>query len=210
MTAMTDPPVTIASASTALATTDSELDPRFGLTLTKDERVLVAGKPNRKGLMGVMMVTSALVSVLTVFGLLLLPLIYFIVRAYVDKHRYWLTNSRVIVTTGIIGFRARSIPLERVSDVAISCSWLERAFGLRTVVVRDMTGEAMSGARMLAVENASDMQQQVLNRVHEVNRQAPSAEGERMSARSYREIENDHSNADMLELLRRIEANTRT
>ena len=156
-----------------------------------------------------MMATAVFTCVLTVFGIALLPLLYWVMRAYVNKHRYWVTSSRIVVTNGIIGFRARSIPLERVSDVAISCSWLERAFGLRSVIVRDMTGEAMSGARMLATPDATGMQRRILDQVHDVNRRAPSAEGERMQARGYRQIEQDRGQSDMLELLRRIEANTR-
>jgi uncharacterized membrane protein YdbT with pleckstrin-like domain len=115
----------------------------------------------------------------------------------------------VVVTNGIIGYRARSIPLERVSDVAISCNWLERAFGLRSVVVRDMTGEAQSGAAMLAVPDAPELRRTVLSRVHEVNRHSPSNENTRMRGRPYREIEADQNQATMLELLRRIEENTR-
>ncbi len=186
------------------------LDEEFGLALMEGEEILVAGRPEPAPLMGYLMANATLVCMVTIFGLPLVPLLYFVMKAFIAKHRYWVTNSRIIVTNGIIGFKARSIPLERVSDVAISCNWLERAFGLRSVIVRDMTGEAMSGARMLAVSDATGMQRDILDRIHEVNRRAPSPEGDRMLARSYREIEEDRSQSDMLELLRRIEANTRS
>lgn len=193
----------------APSTAPAMLEEEFGLALMDGEEVLLAGRPQVSKLQRYLLLTTLMVMLFTVVGVLGFPIAYLIVRAYVNKHRFWLTNSRVIVTTGIIGFRARSIPLERVSDVAISCDWLEKALGMRTVVVRDMTGEAMSGANMRAFENPSELQQQILDQVHKVNRierKEPDALDE--PGRPYRQIEGGQS-SEMLELLRRIEANTR-
>lgn len=193
----------------ATTTTPAVLDEEFGLSLMEGEEVLMSGRPQAGPLQRYMMLTTALVMFFTVFGLIGLPLAYLIVKAYVNKHRYWLTNSRVVVTTGIIGFRARSIPLERVSDVAISCDWLEKLLGMRTVVVRDMTGEAMSGANIRAFENPNELQQKILDQVHTVNRREGKSTGAASDpGRPYRQIEGGQS-SEMLELLRRIEANTR-
>jgi len=196
----------------AKATTNAPalLDEEFGLSLMEGEEVLMAGRPQAAPLQRYLMLTTALVMFFTIFGLIGLPLAYFIVKAYVNKHRYWLTNSRVIVTTGIIGYRARSIPLERVSDVAISCDWLEKLLGMRTVVVRDMTGEAMSGANIRAFDDPSGLQHKILDQVHQVNRrEAKKADPLDDPGRPYRQIEGGQS-SEMLELLRRIEANTRS
>lgn len=193
----------------ATTVTPAILDEEFGLSLMEGEEVLLAGRPQAAPLQRYFMLTALLVMFFTVFGLLGLPLAYLIVRAYVKKHRYWLTNSRVVVTTGIIGFRARSIPLERVSDVAISCDWLEKLMGMRSVVVRDMTGEALSGANMRAFKNPAELQQKILNQVHRVNRrEGKDQEALDEPGRPYRQIEGGQS-SEMLELLRRIEANTR-
>lgn len=193
----------------ATTTAPALLDEEFGLSLMEGEEVLMAGRPQVGPLQRYLMLTTALVMFFTVFGLIGLPLAYLIVKAYVNKHRYWLTNSRVIVTTGIIGYRARSIPLERVSDVAISCDWLEKLLGMRTVVVRDMTGEAMSGANMRAFEDPSALQHRILDEVHQVNRrESKQRDALDQPGRPYRQIEGGQS-SEMLELLRRIEANTR-
>jgi uncharacterized membrane protein YdbT with pleckstrin-like domain len=189
----------------ALAVVDEELE----IALLEGEEVLHVGKPQRDLLAAYLNVTASLLAIVTVVGIPVLPFIWWAVNAFAKKHRYWLTSSRVVVTNGIIGYRARSIPLERVSDVAISCNWLERAFGLRSVIVRDMTGEAQSGAAMLAVPDAPELQRTILTRVHEVNRHSPSSENTRMRGRPYREIEADQNQATMLELLRQIEENTR-
>ncbi len=203
------------STSDLPATTSTDVPQRmleedFGIALMDGEKVLVEGDPMRGKLMRYFMVLSVFVTLLTGVGLLALPIIYFVMRAWVNKHRYWVTNTRVVVTNGIIGFKARSIPLERVSDVAISCNFIERAMGLRSVVVRDMTGEALSGASMLAAPNASALQQRILDQVHSVNRSGERQEGERLQGRPYREIEGEVQETQMLDLLRRIEQNTRT
>ncbi|MCR9163655.1 MAG: PH domain-containing protein [Nannocystaceae bacterium] len=193
----------------ATTTAPAMLDEEFGLSLMEGEEILMEGRPQVSPLQRYMMLTTAMVMLFTVFGLIGLPIAYLVIKAYVNKHRFWLTNSRVVVTTGIIGFRARSIPLERVSDVAISCDWLEKLLGMRTVVVRDMTGEAMSGANMRAFANPTELQQKILDQVHQVNRREgkePDALDE--PGRPYRQIEGGQS-SEMLELLRRIEANTR-
>lgn len=196
--------------ATTSPNTPAMLEEEFGLALMDGEEVLMEGRPDPRPLERYLLFTTLAVMLCTVVGLLGLPIAIAVIRAYVRKHRYWLTNSRVIVTTGIIGFRARSIPLERVSDVAISCDWLEKLMGIRTVVVRDMTGEALSGAAMRAFENPSGLQQRILDEVHAVNRRERNQQDEINDAgRPYRQIEGSGS-SEMLELLRRIEANTRS
>lgn len=196
------------ASQTALASTENRaLAPESGVSLMKDEKVLLAGEPQRDRLLRYFAVSWMLVGILTIVMLPFFPLAWLIARAFVRKHGYWLTDSRVIVTNGIIGFRTRSIPLERVSDVAISSNWLEKWMGLQSVVVRDMTGEAMSGATMLASGDASQLQHEILDRVHAVNRRMPAAQYDTGVPQPYRG--SDGQSSEMLELLRRIEANTR-
>lgn len=179
-----------------------------GVTLMKDEKVLIAGDPQRARLHRYIMAVAAIVSIVTVIGIPFLPLVWAISRAYVRKHGYWVTDSRVIVTNGIIGFRTRSIPLERVSDVAISCSFLEKWMGLKSVIVRDMTGEAMSGASMFAAKDATALQHKILDQVHAVNRRASDESAGALMERPYRD--SSAQTSEMMEVLRRIEANTRS
>ncbi len=191
----------------APATPAPMLDESFGLALMDGEKVLVEGEPMRDRLMSYFLWASVVVALFTAgIGLAALPLVYLIGRAFVGKHNYWLTSSRVVVTNGIIGYKARSIPLERVSDVAISCNWLERALGLRSVIVRDMTGEAVSGAAMLGVADATTLQRRILDEVHAVNRRESNQDNDRSRAQPYRSPESAN---EMLEILRRIERNTR-
>lgn len=197
------------ASDTALAGAHStDLALHSGVSLMRDEKVLVNGQPDRERLLRYLRFNYALAFFVTIIGIPLLPLAWIIARAVVKKHGYWVTNSRVIVTNGLIGFRTRSIPLERVSDVAISCNALEKWMGLRSVIVRDMTGEALSGATMFAAPDAAKLQHEILDQVQEVNRRAPKAEPQALSGTPYRE--NDGQTSEMMEVLRRIEANTRS
>lgn len=188
----------------ALTVFDKELD----ILLLEDEEILYAGRPQAKLRLYLTLMWSFFAA-LSFIGIPLLPFMWWFAGAYVKKHRYWLTSSRVVVTNGLVGYKARSIPLERVSDVAISCNWLERFVGIRSVRVRDMTGEAQGGAAMMAMTDAPKIQEQILTRVHKVNRHAPSAENQRMRP-AYRELGEEERQGQMLELLRRIEKNTRS
>ena len=60
--------------------------------------------------------------------------------AYRKRH-YWITNKRVVVKSGLIGYSLSSIPLERVSDVIISRSFLERIFGFASLHVQSLAGQ---------------------------------------------------------------------
>lgn len=184
-----------------LALFEQELD----IALLEGEEVLYAGRPRQGPLRAYLGLAWAAICAMSIIGLPLLPFMWWATGAYAKKHRYWLTSRRVVVTTGIIGYRARSVPLERVSDVAISCNWLERLLGIRSVVVRDMTGEAQSGAGMLAVDDATEIQRLILEQVHAANRTVPGEDARPMLAAPYRETQQ----SEMLDLLRRIEENTR-
>lgn len=59
----------------------------------------------------------------------------------IARHRYWLTDKRLVVQEGLIGQQVRSVPLSRVVDVTVRQNWLDRLFGVTSLDVRDMTGE---------------------------------------------------------------------
>ena len=81
--------------------------------------------------------------------------------------------------------------------------------GLRSVVVRDMTGEALSGATMLAAPNAAELQRKILDQVHSVNRRGGDNSLEPTSGSIYRGATTGQPRNEMLDLLRKIESNTR-
>ena len=73
------------------------------------------------------------------------------------------SDSRVRVYT------VRSIPLETISDVGLSNTFAEMLANVKSVVVRDMTGEAQSGKWLVAVDNTPQLQARILEEVQRVN-----------------------------------------
>ena len=57
------------------------------------------------------------------------------------KEYYWITNNRIIHKRGFLGYTVNSIPLERVSDVIISRSFLESIFKISSVNVQSLAGQ---------------------------------------------------------------------
>lgn len=139
------------------------IDARFGIAKLKGEELIFSAQPT--GFVKLQMITVAL----SVFGVVLLPFVWLCSKIANNKFRFWLTNRRIILSSGFIGFKVRSIPLERVSDVSLSRSLPEMLSGVSSLVVRDMTGEAASGASMVAIDNAADYQRQILEEVRRVN-----------------------------------------
>lgn len=110
---------------------------------------------------------------LGVVTLPLAPISWWATRRQVARHRYWLTDRRLVVQEGLIGQRVRSVPLDRVVDVAVTQSWLDRLFGVVNLDVRDMTGEvgspgsgatAATGLRLFDVDAPEAWKREILGR----------------------------------------------
>jgi uncharacterized membrane protein YdbT with pleckstrin-like domain len=83
-------------------------------------------------------------------------------QAY-KKRYYWITDKRYVMKTGFIGFSIKSVPLERISDLIVSRSFLERIFGLSSVKMETMSGQIGFEAGLYGVKNAEKMQAQISN-----------------------------------------------
>ncbi len=184
------------------------VDEELELALLPGEELLFAGLPNAKLSQQLMVAATAAVAFSCV-GLVFLPIIWWVCSVYAKNHRYWVTNNRVIIANKIIGYNVRSIPLERISDIAVRATLSQRLFGLASIVVRDMTGEAQGGAAMLAVDNAAEVQAQLLDYVRQVNRREATSGAASSGRGPYRAVESLGSQMQMLHLLERIEENTR-
>ena len=145
---------------------DTMIDARFGIQRMEGEEVLFATEQD--GLVRLSVVTACL----SIVGIVVAPLVWLFASIAQDKYRYWLTNRRVILASGFIGYTVRSIPLERISDVGLSRTLPEMMTGVSSVVVRDMTGEAQTGKSLVAINSAkaSEFQRMILDEVQKVNR----------------------------------------
>ena len=140
------------------------------IQLMPHEEILYRGTPDVEKITTARLIHWTAASVAFMFvSLLLLPLVWWLARMGANRHQYFVTNQRVIVTDGLIGYRTRSVPLERISDVQVNCTWIERTAGIRSVVIRDMTGEAQGGATMQGLTDPSEVQSLILQEVARVN-----------------------------------------
>ena len=78
-------------------------------------------------------------------------------------HRWWLTNQRLVVRTGFIGYQLQSVPLDRIVDVTLQASWWDRLWGLQHVHIRDMNSEVSSGTSRLGLKLVAVSEAEVIN-----------------------------------------------
>jgi len=79
--------------------------------------------------------------------LFILAIVYLVARNRYSYQHYWITNQRILYRRGLLGYSIHSIPLERVSDVIVSRSFLERIFGFGSVLVQSLAGQITYGRR---------------------------------------------------------------
>lgn len=166
--------------------------------LLKGEKVIQEIKPNR-GLFWYFLVSGSLIFILIfffmsvpvfmysivlfglmgpflfLFGSILLSTLFALIPAKLKygKRMYWITNQRIIVKRGFVGYRINSIPLERISDVLISKSFLENLFDSNSIHIQTLAGQYTptaghgSEGDLLAVPNPESIQQLILELIRE-------------------------------------------
>jgi len=139
----------------------------FGIRLMDGEHVIVSLRPYR-------FVTYAVVaSAITIIGIIFIPFAFLWAVIAQRRYHYWLTNKRVIWCHGFIGYRVRSVPLERITDVVISRTLAEMLAGISSIEIRDMTGQSQAssgfGAKWIGVQDAPEIQRRVLQQIRDVN-----------------------------------------
>ncbi len=80
-----------------------------------------------------------------IFFVILLVADYIITRRRYNMRYYWITSQRVITKQGFIGYSINSIPLERISDVIISRSFVERIFRFGSLHIQSLSGQVSFG-----------------------------------------------------------------
>ena len=78
-----------------------------------------------------------------IFVGLFFALLYAVLRY--SKQHYWITNRRIIYKRGVIGYAITSVPYNRISDVIISRSFLERLLGIGSVLIQTLAGQYSAG-----------------------------------------------------------------
>ena len=126
------------------------IHPRQGLQLMDGETVLLEGAPSGSAYRSVLG-GQGLLFTLCVVTIPLLPFLVWQVGRRLAWHRWWVTDRRLVVREGLIGWSVRSIPLDRIVDVTVRSSWWDQMFGVEHIQVRDMTGQASAGGLSTAL-----------------------------------------------------------
>jgi uncharacterized membrane protein YdbT with pleckstrin-like domain len=95
----------------------------------------------------------------------ILPISILVVTFSKRHFKYWLTNKRLIVSSGIFGFKVSSLQLERVSDVILVRSMLMRVLGTSCLSIMDISGSG--GCFIISVDNSEDIQLAILEAIQD-------------------------------------------
>jgi len=108
-----------------------------------------------------------LISVLSIFGIVLLPVILPIAiwafRRYYDRLEVVLTQRDLQVRRGILNHEEKTIPLEKITDLALFQGPLMRFFGIKGIRV-ETAGQSGAGAlvRVLGIDDVDSFRDAVL------------------------------------------------
>lgn len=113
------------------------------------------------------LLSGCLVCVVTVVGIPLLPLWFFggqwITRKYLASHRCTLTSRSLKVAKGILTRTEKTVPLDRLTDVAIVQGPLMRIFKIESLSV-ETAGQSSAGSlvHLVGIENGRKFRDAIL------------------------------------------------
>lgn len=119
----------------------------------------------------VAIVVPAILLLLVIFLAIYIYGVWFLINSSYDMMYYWITNKRIITKRGIIGYRITSIPFERISDIIISRTFLEKICGIASLHIQSLAGQASPGsslgseAQLLAIPDPEEMQNKIFKLV---------------------------------------------
>jgi len=89
---------------------------------------------------------SALLAVATLLAILVaVACAWILTNNRYENQEYMVTNKRVIYKHGMLGYQIHSSPLERITDVIVSRTFLENLFGFGSILVQTMAGQISKG-----------------------------------------------------------------
>ncbi len=126
--------------------------------------------------------TVVLISALTLVGLLALPVIlalgWWICGKILDAMSATLTTRKLVVCKGVLFTVEKSIPLEKITDVALSQGPLMRLLGLYRLSF-ETAGQSGHGAlvSMVGIEEPAAFREAILNQKDALANQAKNSSG---------------------------------
>ena len=116
--------------------------------MTSDEKVVWDAEFN-DAVTTYWLLNGAMVCVFTIFGILFLPVWFFVgkwaTRKYLDSHKCTLTNRSLKVNKGILTQIEKTVPLDRITDVGVIQGPIMRYFDIEALKV-ETAGQSSSSA----------------------------------------------------------------
>jgi uncharacterized membrane protein YdbT with pleckstrin-like domain len=88
---------------------------------------------------------SALAGVIIFIAILILQIVGAVLSH--SQAYYVITNKRLIQKSGLIGYSVKSVSYNRLADVIVRHSLMERIFGVGSVLIQTLAGQISRGSR---------------------------------------------------------------
>ena len=110
---------------------------------------------------------------------LTLWIVYAIIIAWViiasvlkySKEYYWITDKRLVIKKGYLGYNIISIPYSKISDLMISRNFLEQIFRVGSIYIQTLAGQISGknkrGAEgyLAAIKNPEEIQELIFKQI---------------------------------------------
>ena len=142
----------------------------YPFVLAPDEKILYDLTPV-PAVKAYLTVGIALLLLVTFVGIVLIPFAPLLANQVYSQYHYWITDKRVVYKKGFLGYKVKSIPYARISDVIVSRSFFETLFGIASVNLQTLAGQISNDvggaeASLLGVENPEEIAEVILEHVH--------------------------------------------
>ncbi|MDD4983709.1 MAG: PH domain-containing protein [Candidatus ainarchaeum sp.] len=87
------------------------------------------------------------------------------------KEHYWVTDKRLVIKKGYLGYNVISIPYAKISDLTISRNFLEQIFKVGSIYIQTLAGQISSknkkGAEgyLAAINNPEEIQELIFKQM---------------------------------------------
>ncbi|MCL2860876.1 MAG: PH domain-containing protein [Firmicutes bacterium] len=106
---------------------DKEAECLFSNILEKGEVVVRAYKPNRKAVWWSVLFPILVIPTNWPFLPIILPIVLLVMRAYLNKRAYAVTDRRILVRGGIIGVDYKSLKINSINATTVRVGFIDNA-----------------------------------------------------------------------------------
>lgn len=84
-------------------------------------------------------------SIITIIFMITFLICAIVINNSYSNRYYWVTNKRVMYRRGTFGYQISSVPMNRISDVILSRTFLENLIGIESLKIQTLAGQISAG-----------------------------------------------------------------